>query len=778
MDFRSCVSVTVRHALRGPRHQHTRARVNMVAVSLLVALPPAWLGLVLSFAAPPHRAASRQLPSARHPHALLVAADAAPLPPSFLSGANFSRACAAHRSIARLRESAPGTFSAPQPADIFADAIVLTGDLGLELVRGREAYLAAFAGVARINGSPLLPLEAGELEISHLTPHTNAVQVDWRVPVRIGASLLPAASNVDLSGTSFYALDDQGKLSSHRLSDLRLDNRRLPSSIIGEFLALAQRRGAPSGSPVELVSLLAQALQQPVADVDREATPAAVDGANAADAADSGHGTSSWPPSPGSIVEWPRYAALHSVSTTMARQFGTLLDSPPDLGGSPSIYSEDMTLRSAAGGERLLAGRPQYSQLLSSLHRVHRAITASPLLSYSLSYRLAFNGEAAPWTTLGDAPDAAPPSTPTSQPPVDAGSKPVITVSWSYAIFAAAAPGGAPTKVFALAAESDFKLDESSEVGAAAGEAATPPAWTGGVDGSSSVRFVVRTHTLRDLTLNGRPALPAALLAQLSRAEASAPDLLSFFSSAFLSLSEGLLAPVPLKPTAGAAQPGALAASLDPAFALGFTALLRSLHGQLPVLLTEPPDLTICTPNVQLRGLLRERLAEGRPPVAAFFAAARRLYAALLSEGAISPLTPRPTQPAAGGSRPLEYKLIVAPEGDVIIEWALESTLGRSWENALGGLGGLGGQPMPPLRVGLPVRIRGEIRLRPDTRTAAVKELWIKSLFINERPLLPKLLQSWVQQGSRPSVGSSDVARDVRTIVSALLPWLSPPPQK
>ena len=53
-----------------------------------------------------------------------------------------------------------------------------------------------------------------------------------------------------------------------------------------------------------------------------------------------------------------------------------------------------------------------------------------------------------------------------------------------------------------------------------------------------------------------------------------------------------------------------------------------------------------------------------------------------------------------------------------------------------------------------------------------------KSLFINERPLLPKLLQSWVQQGSRRPAGSSDVARDVRTIVSALLPWLSPPPQK
>jgi hypothetical protein len=73
------------------------------------------------------------------------------------------------------------------------------------------------------------------------------------------------------------------------------------------------------------------------------------------------------------------------------------------------------------------------------------------------------------------------------------------------------------------------------------------------------------------------------------------------------------------------------------------------------------------------------------------------------------------------------------------------------------------------------VRIRGEVRLRPDAATGAVREVWIKALSINGRPLLPSLLSQWVQQGSVvPPMGgaSDDVARDVRTVLAALLPWL------
>ena len=124
--------------------------------------------------------------------------------------------------------------------------------------------------------------------------------------------------------------------------------------------------------------------------------------------------------------------------------------------------------------------------------------------------------------------------------------------------------------------------------------------------------------------------------------------------------------------------------------------------------------------------------------------------------GAISPS--RGNQGGDGGGatataeqQALQYQLVVTREGDVTVEWSLESNVGPSWNGGNGNspFGGFGapGQPAAPLRVGLPVRIRGQVRLRPDEATGAVKEVWIKALSINERPLLPKLLSQWVQQG-------------------------------
>lgn len=40
----------------------------------------------------------------------------------------------------------------------------------------------------------------------------------------------------------------------------------------------------------------------------------------------------------------------------------------------------------------------------------------------------------------------------------------------------------------------------------------------------------LQSHVLRDLRLNGQPALPAALLAQLRRTERSSPELLQVSS--------------------------------------------------------------------------------------------------------------------------------------------------------------------------------------------------------------------------------------------------------
>ena len=662
---------------------------------------------------------------------------------------------------------------------------MLSGDLGQELARGRDAYLSAFSGLARINASPLLPLSAGELSITKLTPSADSIELDWCVPVRIRT--LPGVGSVELSGRSTYTMDPDGSLSAHRLSDLRLEKRPLPSTVLAELLSLT--RGASTSSPVTLIATLAKALQQP-------ATPPP-SGPPAAKGASSVDDDNTWPPLPGTSA-WSEYEATHFAAATLAAQFQTLLEFPPDLSSSASLYAEDMTLRSAAGNERLVSGREQYAQLLSSLIKVHQAVSASPLLTYTYSYSVGYRGETAPWTRLGDGPPASEP--PPAPPPLtpspteaatdaDAASAagadaptekvaPTLTVSWTYALHAATAPGATPSRVFTLEAHSDFAF-----VDTAAAESTD-------ADRAPSGRYVINTHTLRGLTVNSRPALPAALLEQLSRAETSAPELLQFVSSAFLKLSDQLIPPVAPgargASRATATSPATVELStlpLEPAYALGFTALIRSLHRQLPTLLLEPPDFSICAPNVQLRGLLRERLAEGVPSLGAFFTAVRRLYAALLSEGALMTTQQGGTKSdgAAGvaadgaGASPLEYKLLVTPESDIIVEFALESTLGRSWEGAGGLLGSLGvqqGSLLPPLRVGLPVRIRGELRLRPDATTAALNEVWIRSLSINERPLLPKMLNSWVQQGSASAL-SADVARDVRTVASALLPWLN-----
>ena len=308
----------------------------------------------------------------------------------------------------------------------------------------------------------------------------------------------------------------------------------------------------------------------------------------------------------------------------------------------------------------------------------------------------------------------------------------------------------------------------------------------GGGDEAIPQRFIIQTHVLRTLTLNGRPALPAALLANIGGLEENAPQVLQFFSSAFLSLSGQLLSPVPAPKgvsSAAAASPiaGGASASLDaatpisPAYAIGFTALLRSLHRSLPLLLTEPPDLAITTPDVALRGLLREPLASGRQPLLAFLAAARRVYAALLSEGAIIPPADDSTSGQASSSSsspanetPLRYRLVVTREGDILIEWSLESTLGRSWRGGSGGGFGGGASPLPPLAVGLPVRVNGAVRLRPDAVTGAVKEVWVRSVAINGRELLPAQISKARQSGGGLS---GDVARDVRTVVEAILPF-------
>ena len=71
--------------------------------------------------------------------------------------------------------------------------------------------------------------------------------------------------------------------------------------------------------------------------------------------------------------------------------------------------------------------------------------------------------------------------------------------------------------------------------------------------------------------------------------------------------------------------------------------------------------------------------------------------------------------------------------------------------------------------------VRGEVRLRLDEQTAAVREVWIKRCSINERPLLPKLLERWVQEGATSAISSAaaaPAAEVARGLVAELQPWL------
>ena len=161
----------------------------------------------------------------------VLSASESPLPPSFLPPRNFSRALKAHDTITALEAYAPNSFSEPPPAAILADGILLIGDLNQRLAEGRDQYLNAFSTLARANGSPLSPLQAGALTVERLTSMADGVvEVAWRVPVRVGAPTLPVAPfKVALSGTSSYTLDaESGTFAAHRLSELRLDGRLAP----------------------------------------------------------------------------------------------------------------------------------------------------------------------------------------------------------------------------------------------------------------------------------------------------------------------------------------------------------------------------------------------------------------------------------------------------------------------------------------------------------------------------------------------------------------------
>ena len=375
----------------------------------------------------------RRLPRSALPRAAVIRATAdetrakSSLPPCFLDATNFSRAIRAHKHTRTVLSEAARIFDEAPSAECFAESITLRGDLDQELARGREAYLQAFGAVVRLNGSPLLPLRAGELhaDAELCGDAVDAIKLRWRVPVRVtgladysSAAGGPAAAagaraasafgplggfaglagfEFELSGDSTYEYDTEGRIATHTLSELAVNGRRLPSSALAAWLRLFDERSPTT--PVAALALLAETLQLPVDSGASPATsgdaPASAEGKSALStvAATTGGDTGRadgttrrrWPasgrPPPAGSLDWPLYEACHRLAAALSLQFEALLERAPDAAALASLHAENITLRSAAGGELLVQGREQYAQLLSSLTRTHVALTASPLLT-------------------------------------------------------------------------------------------------------------------------------------------------------------------------------------------------------------------------------------------------------------------------------------------------------------------------------------------------------------------------------------------------------------
>ena len=593
---------------------------------------------------------------------------------SLLSSDELERGAAAHRNVLSLKRDAPAVFTTP-PSDeaIFSDEIVLRGDLGLPVVRGRAAYLEAFSALRQAAESPLVPLEFGALNCS-FEPESERLLVRWRAPLRVGNAA--AGRDVELSGLSTYEIDGRGQLSSHLLSDLRVGGRQLPSSTIGSWLEVLQARGqsSPASSLMLLMETLAAAREAGDAPPPAPGGEAATESAARCDA-----------PPPGSDA-WVSFESRQRLLLELLDGFDALLTREPSL----ARYAEGVELR-AETDEVLVTGRSQYAQLLGALRGLHSTLAASPLLQHTFEFEL-----------LDDDGDGG-------APPTEA------RVAWRYALQGA----GSGARVATLEATSAFELEADGDNG-----------------------LVVVRHKLRELQLNGRAALPAPLLRQLRRAQADAPELVKLLSAALLVVSDRGLAPAaPRPPPAAAAAPSG---APSPQFAPGYVRLLKSLHAQLPFLLTDAPALDdVCAANVEVKGLLREPLLQGRQPLGAALGALRRLFSA--GESAL-------TLPDDA----VKVAIEVEPTLAIVVRWELSVELGAAEA----------GRAAP--RVALPARIVGEARLQPDARDAIVREVWVRQLSVNGQPLLPKRLAAWVgrAEGGGPS-SPADFLASLRDLVSA-----------
>ena len=280
-------------------------------------------------------------------------------------------------------------------------------------------------------------------------------------------------------------------------------------------------------------------------------------------------------PLPGTDA-WSAYERRHRVLVELSKGFDVLLESEPPLGA----YAQGVVLV-AEGGEVLISTLAQYQQLLATLRNLHRALTASPLLAHS--FKFDFLKRNADGKAPGFSEDEA-----------------EVRVAWTYALKGVGPLEG--QQVTSLQATSAFRL---------------------GTAGDGSGSYEVVRHTLIGLQLNGRPALPKTLLEQLRRVQSDSPELVRFLSSTLLAVSGSAFLPSAggafgsatgngnARRAEAAGGRGAVAgggssavagmgssagAVLTPAtapatFATGYVRLLKALHAQLPLLLSEPLEL-------------------------------------------------------------------------------------------------------------------------------------------------------------------------------------------
>ena len=611
-----------------------------------------------------------------------------------LSADDFERASTAHRTILALKRDAPDAFASP-PADetIFSDDIKFSNDVGLQVVSGRAAYLEALGVVRQAVASPLVPLEITERVRCKFEPNSDSVRVQWRVPVRVGGG--GGGATVELSGLSTYSLNGRGKLGSHTLSDLRVNQRRLPSSTLGAWLELLQKaRGPGPASPGSALLLLMETLKA-------ERDGGEQGGSSAAAEADEGTAAvDDTTPLPGTD-SWAAYERRHSILFDLSSGFDVLLDREPPLGS----YEEGVELV-AESGEVLVSGLPQYKQLLATLRNVHGALSVSPLLQHSFEFEFVDGKE----------------------------EEEEVRVAWRYQLEGV----GSGRSVVALEATSKFDLKSSGE---------------DNDDDGDTVKIV--RHALIDLKLNGRTALPAPLLEQLRRVQNDAPELVKFVSSTLLAVSGRSLGGS-AGGRRGATRDGAPPAMPRPAvpsstssssasFASGYVRLLKALHRQLPLLLSEAIDLDdIAVSNVEVRGLLREPLLQGRQPLNAALGGLRRIASLMLSEGALS---------VPSGGDGLDWRIEVDESLGVVIRWSLSFEFGGAEK----------GRIAP--RVAVPGKVEGEVLLGLAEEDARVREVWVRRLALNGQELLPKRLSDWIGRAASASSSPADVVEFVRSVV-------------